>query len=263
MTLSAPVVLALTLGGYVLLHVAACRLIAKIGKRAKLAAAFSSLLLCLPGLWFVLYYLHRLPEPPLLYQLHALPFTEVFLALFGFAAGLWRAVLPRALKLVPTAAGAFLLCIPFLKPVFRALDRSELHETWRDEACIQSSMTTCGPASAASILRHLGDKEVTERELATEAWTSRSGTEAWHLARAIKSRGYKVSFLAPDGLPDPKELPGILGISLGGAGHFIALLEIADSEITFVDPLRGRQRMSIDEFKRSTQIEPFFMSIQR
>lgn len=262
MSLSAPLVFGLTGAAFVLLHVLAWKLAEKLGRRPRLFAAFGSLLLCLPAAWFVLYYLHFLPEPPLLYQLRSLPCSEGLLALLGVAAGFWRSVLPRILKAFPTAAGVFLLTIPFLKPVFRPLDLTKLHEQWKGDACIQSSWVTCGPASAASILRHLGDKQVTELDLAREAWTSASGTEAWHLARVLRRRGYQVNFLAPNGLPDPKDLPGILGTGMDGAGHFIAVLEITADEIVYVDPLQGLNREKIARFLKWRTVEPFFMSIR-
>ncbi len=156
-----------------------------------------------------------------------------------------------------------MLTIPVLKPVFRPLDPGTLQDRWEGDACIQSSVVTCGPASAASVLRHLGDRQTKESDLAREAWTSSTGTEAWHLARAIRRRGYEVRFLAPDGLPDRKDLPGILGTGTQMAGHFIAVLEITDHEIEIVDPLRGRFRESLEDFLKWHEIEPFFMSIQR
>ena len=263
MTLPATVVFGLALAAFVLLHVVAWKFAEKLGKRAKIAAGITSLLFCLPGAWFAFYYLHLLPEPPLLYQLRALPFSEGFFAILGIAAGVWRSLLPRLLKPLPTAATVFVLVIPFLKPVLRPIDPAILTDHWEGDACIQSSMVTCGPASAASILRHLGDKEAVESHLAKDAWTSQSGTEAWHLARAVKQRGFKARFMAPDGLPEAKELPGIIGTGGRGAGHFIALLEITGDEIIFVDPLRGRDRMSIGHFLKWYQLEPFFMSIQR
>lgn len=263
MSWPAPVVFGLTGAAFVLLHVVAWKVAEKLGKKARMIAAAVSVLLCGPGLWFAFYYLHWLPEPPLLYQLRALPGSELFLAAFGIAAGIWRVLLPRLLKPLPTAAGIFLLTIPFIKPVFRPLDLSKLHEQWRGDACIQSSWVTCGPASAASILRHLGDKDVTERELAREAWTSASGTEAWHLAKALRRRGYQVSFLDPGGLPDRKDLPGILGTGMEGAGHFIAVLEITEDEIVYFDPLHGKDRKKIAHFLKWRNVEPFFMSIRR
>jgi hypothetical protein len=263
MSLPAPVVFGLTGVAFVLLNVVAWKMAEKLGKKPRIIASVASLLLCLPAAWFALYYLHWLPEPPLLYQLRSLPFSEGFLAALGIAAGFWRSVLPRVLKAFPTAAGIFLLTIPFLKPVFRPLDLATLHEQWKGDACIQSSYVTCGPASAASILRHLGDKGVSERDLAREAWTSASGTEAWHLAKALRRRGYQVSFLAPDGLPEAKDLPGILGTGMDGAGHFIAVLEITADEIVYVDPLHGMDRKKISHFLKSRNVEPFFMSIRR
>lgn len=263
MILSAPIVFGITLAAFVALHVGAWKLMGRVGPKARWILGFASLLLCLPAAWFALYYLHLLPEPPLLYQLRALPFSDGFLALLGGAAGVWRTLLPRLLKSLPTACGIILLVVPFLKPVLRPIDPSQLIEHWEGDACIQSSMVTCGPASAASILRYLGDQQTLERDLAKESWTSQSGTEAWHLAKAVRRRGFKVRFLAPDSLPDPKDLPGILGTGGAGAGHFIAVLELTPEEIVFVDPLSGKKRMSVDQFLRWTMIHPFFMSIQR
>lgn len=64
------------------------------------------------------------------------------------------------------------------------------------------------------------------------------------------------------GLPDAKDLPGIIGTGGQGAGHFIAVLEIRGDEIVFVDPLSGKKRMSVERFLMWHQLEPFFMSIQ-
>jgi predicted double-glycine peptidase len=261
--MSAPVTFGLVIVAFAALHVLAWKLTEKKSRGVQVTVALLLSLLCLPGAWFAFYYLHILPEPPLLYQLRALPFGEGFLALFGAAAAAWRNALPKLLKPFPTAAALFLLTIPFLKPVFRPLDLTALKENWEEDVCLQSSEVTCGPASAASILRFLGDKEVTERELAHEAWTSRTSTEAWHLARALRLRGYRVRFHAPDGLPAKEELPGILGTGSKSVGHFIAVLEIEDGEIHFIDPLSGRIRMPVKDFLNWRQIEPFFMSIQK
>jgi hypothetical protein len=250
------------LATFVLLHVAAWKAAEKLGLKANVAAAAVSILLCLPGAWFALYYLHWLPEPPLLYELRALRFGEFFLALFGAAAGVLRSCLPKLLKPFPTAAGVFLLTIPFLKPVFNAHDLSTLQDRWEGDTCLQSSPVTCGPACAASLLRHFGDRQVTELDLAREAWTSNSGTEAWHLARALRHRGCSVRFLAPEGLPDPVHLPGILGAGSKRAGHFIVLLSITADEIDFMDPLRGRVKMTRKDFLRWTEFEPFFVSVR-
>jgi hypothetical protein len=263
MILAAPIVFAITFAVFIALHIAAWKMAEKLPAKARWLAGVVSLLPCLPGAWFVLYYLHWLPEPPLLYQLRALPFSEGFLAAFGIAGGIWRSLLPKWLKPLPTASAVFLLVIPFLKPVFRPIDPSQLSERWEGDACIQSSMVTCGPASAASILRYLGDREVRESDLAREGWTSRTGTEAWHLAKAVERRGFKVRFLAPEGLPEAKDLPGILGTGGAGAGHFIAVLELTPEEIVFVDPLRGKDRMRIERFLQWHMIHPFFMSIQK
>jgi len=261
--MNAPVVLGLASAAFVALHVLAWKLTHKKSRRTQVSVAIVLSLLCLPGAWFAFYYLHWLPEPPLLYQLRSLPFGEGFLAIFGAAAGAWRNVLPRLLKSLPTAAGAFLLTIPFLKPVFRPLDTAALEERWEGDVCYQSSMVTCGPASAANILRFLGDKKVTERDLAIESWTSQSSTEAWHLARTLRHRGYLVKFLAPEGLPAKEDLPGILGTGSKMAGHFIAVLEIENGEVHYINPLGGRFKRPVKDFLKYHELEPFFMSVQK
>jgi hypothetical protein len=260
--MSAPVAFGLVIVAFAALHVLGWKLTDKRRRSVQVTVAVVLSLLCLPGAWFAFYYLHWLPEPPLLYKLRSLPFGEGFLALFGAAAGAWRNVLPKLLKPLPTAAGLFLLTIPFLKPVFRPLNLAALEEHWESDVCYQSSEVTCGPASAANLLRFLGDKEVTERDLARESWTSRSSTEAWHLARTLRERGYRVRFLSPDGLPAKEDLPGILGTGTKTAGHFIAVLEIENGEIHFIDPRGGRFRTSVKDFLRWVEFEPFFMSVQ-
>jgi hypothetical protein len=139
MTLPASVVSGCVLAAFVVLHIIAWQLAEKLGKRPRIFVGILSLVLCLPGAWFAFYYLHLLPEPPLLYQLRALPFSEAFLAAFGIAAGVWRSILPKVVKPLPTAAAVFVLTLPFLKPVFRPLDLSLLTEHWEGDACIQSS----------------------------------------------------------------------------------------------------------------------------
>ncbi|RYD64254.1 MAG: hypothetical protein EOP83_10230 [Verrucomicrobiaceae bacterium] len=261
--MSAPIVFGLVLAAFVALHVLAWKLTHEKSCRVQVTVAIVLSLLCLPGAWFAFYYLHWLPEPPLLYQLRSLTLGEGFLALFGAAAGAWRNVLPKLLRSVPTAAGAFLLVIPFLKPVARPLDTAALEERWEGDVCYQSSVVTCGPASAANILRFLGDKRVTERDLARESWTSQSSTEAWHLARTLRHRGYRVRFLAPDGLPAKEDLPGILGTGSKMAGHFIAVLEIDNDQIHYIDPLRGSFKTPVKDFLKWIEFEPFFMSVHK
>ena len=263
MSLSAPVVLAITLAAFAALHVIGSKLGQRLSPRGRLAAGIITALCCLPGAWFTLYYVHLLPEPPLLYQLRALSFSEGFLAIFGLAAGIWRVLLRKLLKPVPTAVTVFILVIPFLKPIIRPLDRSQLKETWIGDACIQSSMVTCGPASVASILRHLGDREIRESDLAIAGWTSQSGTEAWHLARAVEAMGYDATFSAPKGLPPSEDLPAMIGTGSQMVGHFVAVLEIKGNQITFIDPLRGKEQTSISHFTAWYPLEPFCMSIRK
>lgn len=159
-----------------------------------------------------------------------------------------------AFALVATAA-------PFLKPVLRPLDTSGMTPNWNGTACLQSSESTCGPASATTILHLLGDTQATEKDIARRAWTSASGTEAWHLARVLRARHRTVTFEF-SGLPAPDHLPGILGVKTAGCGHFVALLSSDGDNWTIADPLEGEAILTRQDLERRFQITPFFMGIR-
>lgn len=226
-------------------------------------------LLATPAALFAFHYTKLLGEPIWLYRLRALPGSELLAALAGVSAawvqGRWvpRLNLSHVGKrlLVPVSL-VVLLAIPYLKPVFRPLRMNSLLDTWRDEVCLQSSGATCGPASAATILRQFG-LPTTERELAVESHTSASGTENWYLARALRKRGMKVVFTRDNTLQP--SLPAIAGVRLketANAGHFIALLARQDGELVVGDPLEGRSTNSLAELQRRYDFTGFFMRVR-
>jgi hypothetical protein len=227
----------------------------------RLAVAFGLTILSLPGLWYTVYYTHILPESVWLYRLRSLPGSNLLLAFLIPAAVAWGTVLPQFLKLHVCAAATAWLLVPFFKPLLRPLLESDLKDTWKGTACLQSTVSTCGPASAASILRYLGDKTVTEKELACNAWSTATGTEAWHLARAIQKRGFDTSFTL-SGLDPSTPLPGILGVKVGENGHFIAILKLEANEVTLIDPLSGEETMPLEELYDRYKPTGFFMGIR-
>ncbi len=149
--------------------------------------------LAIPTILFAVYYLHVLPERVWFYNLRSWPGSEMSAIFLGGAGGALATLLPRFLLVIPLFLTISTTAVPYLKMIFSPLDTGELHEKWDDDACLQSTASTCGPASTASILRFLG-YPATEREIAMAAHSSSSGTEAWYLARYLRSRGLTAKF---------------------------------------------------------------------
>ncbi|BCU79680.1 cysteine peptidase family C39 domain-containing protein [Luteolibacter sp. LG18] len=229
-------------------------------RKWRLGVAITLSILCLPGLWFSVYYLHLLPEAPLLYDLRSQPLSEWWLALFLPAAVAWSAFIPRPVAVIGYALAVTAMLPPFLKPLLKPLELSRLTDQWNGDACLQSTESTCGPASAATVLRFLGDTRATEKDLARRSWSTASGTEAWHLARTLRRRGRTVDFEF-HGLPPADHLPGIMGMSIVGNGHFVALLKCEGDQWTIADPLVGIETLSRHDLEKR-EISPFFMRIR-
>lgn len=237
------------------------KLLANQSLRRRLAVAGVLTLLSLPGLWYSLYYAHLLPESVWLYRLRSLPGSNFLLAFLIPTAVAWGTILPRWVRFQLCAAATAWVLIPFFKPLLRPLAETELKDQWEGNACLQSTVSTCGPASAASILRSLGNESITEKELAKDSWSTATGTEAWYLARAIQRRGYKTSF-SFDGLRPSTPLPGILGVKVGDNGHFIAVIKKNGEQVTVIDPLSGENTLSLHELEDRYKPTGFFMGIR-
>ncbi|MDH3345555.1 MAG: hypothetical protein OEL75_00050, partial [Kiritimatiellaceae bacterium] len=139
----------------------------------------------LPGFLFSLYYFHWFDHAEWFYEFRSLPMTELTACgaglLVGFLAELFKeAEVPSRFFLI------VLLClgimIPYLKPLISPLDFSRFVERWEKGVCLQSTPSSCGPASAATIFKSFGI-DVTEREIAKECFSSEGGTENWYLTR--------------------------------------------------------------------------------
>ncbi|HYG98717.1 MAG TPA: cysteine peptidase family C39 domain-containing protein [Terriglobales bacterium] len=234
---------------------------AACGRRyLRLACAFG-VVLALPCLLAVFYYTHLFDNAAWFYEARSLPFFEITFAGIGFLGGAvhqWHA--PATWKewvAVPLVTAAFVL-IPFIKPILDPLDLDALQDRCSGEVCLQSSLSSCGPASAATILRSFGQR-VTERDLAAESFTYHGGTEAWYLARALRRRGYRANFVfSESSLPHP----AIAGVRLrGGAGHFIAVLNVSGSDVRIVDPMSGPVTMPMNKLRDAYRFTGFFMKV--
>lgn len=227
------------------------------------------LALALPGLLFAAYYTKLLGEPIWLYWFRALPATELTAAGAGLLAGFAHQArykqpfLKRQLtKLTIPVICALVIAVPYVKPVFRPLDSNQLQDHWEENVCLQSSASTCGPASAATIARSLG-RRLTEAELARESLSYAGGTENWYLTRSLRKRGFKVEFVKVPPDSDAFPTPAIAGVKLSqGTGHFIALLDRQGATYSVGDPLIGKLTASLSELRTDYKFTGFFLVIK-
>jgi hypothetical protein len=234
---------------------------AALERRYPRAALVFGAILAMPGLLAVLYYAHLFDRWPWFYEARSLPFSELTFSGLGFLGGtLYRWHGPETWKqrLAVPFVTAVILLVPFMKPLIDPLDVNTLKDRCNGTVCLQSSFATCGPASAATILRVFGQR-VTERDLAVESFTYRGGTEVWYLARALRRRGNLAEFVFSDNtLP----YPAVAGVRLrGGAGHFIAVLSATSQTVTVADPLSGEVTLALKDLQKMYQFTGFFLKI--
>ena len=234
----------------------------KVQMRYPAMAAAIGVLLAVPATLAVLYYTHLFDHWQWFYQARSLPFSELSFAGIGFLGGTvfsWQEPETWRERLVLPLFTVVFLFVPFMKPLLDPLDLNRLQDRCNGSVCLQSTFSTCGPASAATILRSYG-QNVTERELAIESLTYRGGTEAWYLARALRRRENQAEFIFTNANSIP--YPAIAGVRLrGGEGHFIAVLNVTDSVATIVDPLSGEAKITLSALRKQYEFTGFFLKI--
>lgn len=214
----------------------------------------------IPAMLFTVHYLHVLPERAWFYELRSWRGSEFLAIPLGAAAGCLGTLFPRKLL------GLFLIfsitstAIPYIKPAFAPLPSGSFHDDWKDKACLQSTPSTCGPASIATILKNLGI-ETSERDIARHAYTYAGGTEAWYLARHVRSLGLDARFDFRPGMPADLKLPALVGVRLGGFGHFIPIISREGDLLTIADPLRGMETVTLGELEKRSPLTGFHLSI--
>ncbi len=218
----------------------------------------AALVLAVPGASFAGFYLHLAREAAWYYEFRSWPATECLLCFIGIAGGFSAALLPRQMRIVPLVCTAVLSIAPIMKPFIAPLHRDELRNDWSGPVCLQSTQSTCGAASAATILRAQGIA-TTESQLAHAAYSYAGGTEAWYLARAIRQRGARVRFRLTAGFNPDVNLPAIAGVRLGPVGHFIAILARDGDRYRIGDPLNGPETLTRAELLARYQFTGFYL----
>ena len=232
------------------------------GLKRLISPFFVAVILAIPGASFAIHYAHIFPESGWYYQFRSLPGTEFLIVFLGVAGGLLAAMLPRVILILPLLGVAAFSIAPIVKPFIGPIASETFMEDWDGEVCLQSTPSTCGAASTATILKFLGGA-ATESELAAEAHSYIGGTEAWYLARAVKSRGFDVTFDLESSFSPEGGLPAVVGVRLGTIGHFIAVLEEEGGKWIIGDPLKGREIFSREELLRRYEFTGFHMRISK
>ncbi len=226
------------------------------------------LALALPGVSFILYYLHMIQEPVWYVELRSISNFEVLASLmglfFGFAAFKKRRVFGFNLKLLNICL--FVICmglifIPFCKPVLLPLDKSKLNNRWIDGVCLQSVGSTCGPSSFATVFLYYGISR-SEKEISQGAYSCSSGTENWYLIRYARKNGLKVECMYKDTLQEVP-FPSIIGTRIGQLGHFITVFGKESGKYIIGDSLKGRLLLSQREFDERYAFEGFVMHVTK
>ncbi|WAC21556.1 cysteine peptidase family C39 domain-containing protein [Luteolibacter sp. SL250] len=233
---------------------------ARTAIRARVLAIL--LVLAMPSALVAAYYAGVPLEYGWYYEMRSWPGSEFLILPAGAAAGALATFLPRLLLALPLSALLAAAVIPYLKPVIMPLMDGDFAEEWVDGYSLQSTASTCGPASASTIARSLG-MNLTEKKTARAAHTYHNGTEAWYLARYLRSRGAKVHFDFRESFSPDVEFPAVVGVKLGSTGHFIPVLEVKGDQIHIADPLRGGEWISMEAFHARYGFTGFHMTVSR
>jgi predicted double-glycine peptidase len=222
-----------------------------------------TVILALPAGYNALYYLHWLPEAAWFYEVRSWRGVEALVIPVGAAGGFWAALLHRRMLVLPLLATVGVAWGPFLKPIFGPVKVDSLHDTWTHDVCIQSTLSSCGPASTATVLKASG-VATQEGEIVRAAHTYMGGTEAWYLARYIRSRGLRARFvMSGSGFPDAVQLPAIVGVTVGGRGHFIALTSRTGDVFDVGDPMNGPEKLTRVALEHRYNFTGFVLEVSR
>ncbi|MAS95936.1 MAG: hypothetical protein CMO55_22250 [Verrucomicrobiales bacterium] len=220
------------------------------------------ILLAVPGASFSAYYLHLFPESEWYYEFRSWRGTEFLVVFIGAAGGAVGALVNPVVKYIVFAMVFFAAYAPFCKPIVAPLPKDAFANVEEDGIWQQSTPSTCGPASTATVLSLFG-KNITEKEVARRAYSYRGGTEAWYLARVIRDEGLKAEFRFGEGFEPEFSYPAITGVTVGGIGHFIVIFGPEGDDFVIADPLKGREVISPKQLKERYLFTGFNLQVKQ
>lgn len=205
-------------------------------------------------------------ENPNYAYFRAYPYTELLVVLIAPLVGLITQVIVVHYKrksffyFLGFVVLILYISVPFIKPIIRPLPK-QMNDKWHENIALQTTKSTCGPASLATIMNYYGDKG-SETNIARAAFSSGSGTENWYLARYAKQQGYQYRFLRETTLSDIPT-PAIIGVKLGRAGHFITLLSHNSQYYTVADSLSGLHTLTEQDFNKKYHFNGFVLYLTK
>ncbi|MEN6371759.1 MAG: cysteine peptidase family C39 domain-containing protein [Armatimonadota bacterium] len=237
-------------------------------KLLRAAIALAAFVLAAPAVLFTSNYLLNIPNEIWFINLRSLPGTEAISGLIGALSGVMFAdskLRPNQLNtpilVFATIITAVMLAAPFAEQLFFRQDYSTLSNEWTNGICRQTSLSTCVPASCATVIKMLGGN-VTEKEIASEAGTDKKGTEIWYLMRALRKHGYKIEVYSAKSSKD-MPAPCILSIKLGHISHAVVLMSKNSAGPEIGDPLSGqRKHYTWKLFERNYHPAPVYYVIK-
>jgi len=209
----------------------------RLQSRLKQGIGIAITLLSLPSVLYALYYFHLFDNWSWFYGFRSYELANFYPATLGLFIGwLLPSISNRFARLLLVCTASVLVVVPFLKPLLVPLNASEFQERWRAGVSLQSTPSTCGPASVATILANGFHDTVSERTVAEASYSTGTGTEIWYLGQFLRARGYCVSFHARSKTIMPY---AVAGTRSGGVGHFVAVLDCSNNGCRVADPLVG------------------------
>lgn len=271
------------------LFFASAKLLSKIKSRPKrrryivLTFIMALISLIIPAAYFS----DAIGENPAYAQFRVMAYSELLVCLsapFASVICVWvTSILFKADRKLWLKRCTYLLCLfallsytslPFVKQLAKPRpffpDAATIGNRWVDGIALQTTPSTCGPASMATILAHYGSTE-TEADVAKQAYSSSRGTENWYLARYAAKLGYQYHFLIERDLTKVPT-PSIIGVNVkrinragkpSRAGHFITLLDSSDGYHLIADSLSGLHRLTTEEFDQKYRYRGFVLHISK
>ena len=209
----------------------------------------------LPAISFIFYYFHLIDNKIDYIEFRSINNIEILTIFLGLLIGYISKITSKNVKdrkgfSIYLGLTVIFLLIPFIKPIISPVNKyNKIQNKWKDDICIQTTGSTCGPSSMATIFKFYGINK-TEEEIARNAFTSGSSTELWYLIRYARNQGLKVKVYNNKKLNEIPS-PAIIGTKIGGnVGHFITILEKKDNKFIIGDSLTGKKEMEQNDFEK-------------